>query len=207
MTQRSYRLTGRWTARRFLGGTSVFPERVPILEELFEVPVLKGNGMDQDTAAILKNYTPPALVRQMETALCAEFTRVIQKTDWSEYENPILMAEQERAASLLHLTLTTVKGSATRCLDGTPKEDFGSKNSRWLQRECAMAEDEIRTGDSTRWEDPASLVGQEKWTVLSEQQKKLLSKPIATLASNPNFHPNVKHRILLEMVDVIQKTT
>lgn len=206
MLQTSRRLIGRMT-QRFLGGTTVFPERTPVLEELFEAPVLKSSGMDQDTTAILKNYTPPALLRQVEAVLCAEFTRVIQKTDWSEYEDPILVAEQERAANLLHLTLTTVKGSATRCLEGTPDEDFGAKNTRWLQRECALAEDEIRTGDVSRWEDPAMLVGKQRWAALSEQQKELLKKPVAKMASNPNYHPNVKRRILCEMVDVIQKTT
>lgn len=195
----------RWSLwRRSIGTWTVFKERIPLLEELFEPPVLKTRGMDQDALATLNNYVPPVLFRHLEASLSAEFRRHIVKTDWSCYEDPVKHSEYEQAARMLQLTLTTIKGTCSKHA-GTPPEDYGVWNETWLRRECDRMLQEIRTGDTSRWDQVALMVGK-RWDGLSPAQKEAVQPAATTLANNPHLHPSVKSRVLGEIVNVITKT-
>lgn len=81
---------------------------MPLLEELFEAPVLRKDNLDHDTAAHLKNYRPPALMAQVEASLSSEFGRHLVRTSWAAYDDPLVQNEHEQAARLIGYTLATM---------------------------------------------------------------------------------------------------
>lgn len=194
-------------SRRALGAYAFAGTRVPLLEELFEPPVLKRDEMSQDAVSILKGYTPPALAAQVEAALSAEFNRHIVKTDWRTYADPMETSQHEQAARLLDLTLTTIRRSAPKYPPpASPPPTVGDRNERWLRNQCALLLHELQTGDTQRWVQPEHWIGRVRWDALGKRQRALLAPAVALLGRNPHFHPDVKRRLLEEIIDVIDKT-
>lgn len=194
-------------SRRALGAYAFAGTRVPLLEELFEPPVLKRDEMSQDAVSILKGYTPPALAAQVEAALSAEFNRHIVKTDWQAYTDPIKASQYEQAARLLELTLATIRRSAPKYQPpASPPPTLGDRNERWLRNQCSLLLHDIQTGDTRRWVRPEHWIGRARWDALSERQRTLLAPTVALLGRNPHFHPNVKRRLLEEIIELVDKT-
>ena len=200
----SFSLSTRFIIRRSIGTRTVFPERIPLLEELLEPPVLKTHGMDQDAVVSLKDYVPPVLLSQMEASLSAEFRRHIVKTDWRRYEDPMEYSEYEQAARMLELTISTIKGTCSK-FQGHPPANYGTDNEEWLRRECDRMLQEIRTGDTSRWDQVEVMVGKQ-WDFLSPLQREAVQPAAILLANNPHLHPSVKTRVLREIISVISKT-
>ncbi|PJF17785.1 hypothetical protein PSACC_02397 [Paramicrosporidium saccamoebae] len=188
---------------RSIGTAVLRAKRMPLLEELFE-PVVMGS-MDHDTATLMKNYVPPTLRHQLEASLSNEFERHIVRTDWDEYRDPVVEAQYEQAARLLHYTLATTRRAAAKYPQYAPPSDIGVESERWLKVECDLLLKELRSGDTTRWENAKKLVGP-KWNKLSEAQQSALEKPVMLLGKNPYLHPLIKRRVLDEITLVIKNT-
>lgn len=189
-------------------GHAIFPcTRMPLLEELFELPVLRQGELDHDTSVALKNYTPPTLLHQIEASLSNEFKRHITKTNWSDYKDPIEEFQYEQAARLLHYTLASVRRACAKypTAPSPPPKNISSNNIKWLRQECDLLLVEIRTGKTDRWEDARKLIGP-KWRTFGEERQNALLPAILLVSNNPYMHPFTKRRILEEITNVIIKT-
>lgn len=191
--------------RRRIGTAVLRARRVPLLEELLEPVVLKQSMMDHDTTTKMKNYAPPVLADQLEASLSHELGRHIVKTDWSCYQDPIVEAQHEQAARLLHYTLSTIRRANSKYPSKTPPSDIGKSSWMWLQKECDLILREVMEGETQRWEDARLLAGA-KWERLSETQKGAIQPAILLVGKNPYMHPVVKRRVIQQIALMVTKT-
>jgi hypothetical protein len=178
---------------------------MPLLEELFEAPILKQDELDHEVATLLKNYVPPTLLPQLEASLSAELGRHIVKTDWDAYRDPLKDAQYEQIARMLQYTLATIRRATGKSGMEKPPASTGSASLKWLQQECDLLVQEMETGNTKRWEEARKLVGP-KWRRMSKSQRDALTPSVMLLAKNAYMHPIVKRRILDQISAVIIAT-
>lgn len=182
-----------------------FPvERMPLLEELLEVPVLRTGEMRAESLAEVKGFVPPVLPDQIETCLSAEFDRSILETDWNRYED--VTNSHEQAARLLHYTLAIYSNVGKSAVQ-KPEEikALASGNQEWIKTECQLMLKEIQDGDYSRWEAAEKLLG-EMHGKLSEAQRKAVMPALAIIAKNAWLHPKTKAQVLAEICRVVSAT-
>lgn len=175
-------------------------ERIPLLEELFEAPVLRTKEMRAESIAELKGFIPPVLPSQIETSLTAEFGHPILQTDWTAFKDPLDSWEQ--AARLLHRTLAIYSNVLTK----RDWKEAAQINEAWIREECEKLTKEIREGDYSRWESIDSIVGAELLAKLSPAQLEAVRPAALLLGRNPHLHPKLKHEIMQEICDVVAST-
>jgi len=183
-----------FTTAVFRGG------RTPLAEELVEPVVLKAGSLNAELLNTVKDYVPPMLSAHLESSLSDEFGRRIVRTDWSHFQDPLIEAQKEQAARLLEMTLSSLQ----LALKTIPSKDLSKLRSEWVERECQRLWNEIQTGETARWEDPALLI--RGWDKLSDACKNHVLPAISILAKNPNLHPRAKRLVLREIVTVINAT-
>lgn len=191
-------LLRRWFAS---APSKIVADRIPVLEELFEVPVLRTKDMRAESISEVKGFVPPVLTSQIEASLLEEFKQPILETDWNQYENPLDSWEQ--AARLIHYTLAIYSnvGGENRDLAATC-----AQNQAWIRQECSKLYEEIKTGDYTRWESLDSMIGVETKSKLTSAQLDAVRPAVALLGRNPHLHPKVKQEVIREICSVIMAT-
>lgn len=176
-----------------------FPtDRIPLLEELFETPVLRTGEMNAEGLAQVKGYVPPVLSSQIEASLCHEFDRSILETDWTRWEDPLTSYEQ--AARLIHHTLAIYSNQR----EGKMKPDewaaVADANAEWIRSECDALLAEIQSGDYSRW---TQLLDNVK---LTPAQREAVQPAAEILGQNPWLHPRTKGEVLQEICRIVTST-
>lgn len=177
---------------------------MPLLEELFEVPVLRTGEMRAESLAEVKGFVPPVLPDQIETCLSTEFDRPILETDWRKFED--VTDSYEQAARLLHYTLAIYSNVGKSAIQ-RPEEikALASNNQEWIKSECQLMFKEIQAGDYSRWEAAENLLG-DIHGKLSESQRKAGMPALAIIAKNGWLHPKTKNQVVSEICRVVLAT-
>lgn len=180
-----------------------FPaDRIPVLEELFEPPVLKTSEMEADALNATKGYVPPVLLSHIEASLTSEFDRPILETQWEKYEDPT--KSEEQAARLIHHTMAVYSGVARMATPELAK--LAKLNEAWIREECDALLEEIRTGDYARWANADALLGPEWSGKLTPTQLQSVKTALVILGKNANMHPKVKQQVADEICKVVSAT-
>ncbi len=182
--------------------SNIFPaERIPVLEELFEAPVLMSKEMRAEDLAEVKGFVPPVLKSQIEASLRKEFNRPILATDWNRYEDPLTSHEQ--AARLIHHTLA-IYSNVGRTVPMSPEAvaDLANMNEEWIREECKLLLNEIETGSYERWESVESFISVE----LTDAQMDAVKPAIAIIGKNAWIHPRTKREVIQGIINVVTST-
>lgn len=192
------------TARRLASTAStsvVFPvERVPVLEEIFEAPVLRTGDMRAETLAEVRGFVPPVLRSQIEASLTSEFGQPILETPWEKYRDPATSWEQ--AARLVHFTMAVY----SNVVKDRKVLEMAAANTEWVEAECQRLYDEIRTGDYSRWESADSLLGEQWAAKLSPAQLLAVKPSLQIISRNASLHPKIKQEVMHEICKIVHST-
>jgi len=183
----------------------IFPaERMPLLEEILEPPVLRISEMRAETVAEVKGFVPPVLPSQIEASLCTEFGHTILESNWDRYEDPTTSYEQ--AARLIHHTLAIYSnvGKAER-QSGTEVQQIAKMNQEWVRKECELLVEEIKTVNYDRWE-LAELLAGEQFAKMTAAQKAAVRPAIAIISKNAWLHPRTKGEVVQDICRIVTST-
>lgn len=183
-------------------------------DSLLRRPLLDRATADPDTLQDLDAFPVPLLPKQLSESLRKEFNEPVTcATDWSlfpgvERSSEASRGDLYRAARLIHETLASQRNrsetpTATGFRSPVRQPVDPSKVREWILKECEALYEEIKSGNTERFESAESIIPAEYAQKMTAEQRELAEPALTALAKSAKLHPTVKSEIMGHVCSVI----
>ena len=203
---------GPWRMRNLLRRN--YSSRLLTADSLLRKPLLDRANADPDTLQDLDAFPVPLLPKQLSESLRKEFNEPVTcATDWSLFPGVERASEASRgdlyrAARLIHETLSSRRNrsetpSATGFRSPVRQPADPAQVRDWILKECETLYEEIKSGNTERFESTESIIPAEFAQKMTAEQLELAKPALTALAKSAKLHPQVKSEIMGHICSVI----